>query len=74
VFGRLVWFLSIALALAVGTLTFFATNAPAAVRLSQRTQPGTTSNYFIKDILPITGLVAVWGLPKCGESFWMFDV
>jgi RecA-family ATPase len=37
-------------------------------------KPGTTSNYLIKDILPRVGLVAIWGPPKCGKSFWMFDV
>jgi hypothetical protein len=36
-------------------------------------KPGTASNYLIKDLLPRVGLVTVWGPPKCGKSFWMFD-
>jgi hypothetical protein len=34
----------------------------------------TTSNYLVKGILPRTGLAVVWGPPKCGKSFWTFDV
>ena len=30
--------------------------------------------YLVKDLLPTTGLVVVWGPPKCGKSFWMFDL
>jgi hypothetical protein len=29
---------------------------------------------LIKCILPRTGLVVVWGPPKCGKSFWTFDL
>src|SRR6266567_1175714 len=28
--------------------------------------------YVVKGIIPWTGLVAVWGPPKCGKSFWLF--
>jgi len=28
--------------------------------------------YVVKGIIPRTGLVAVWGPPKCGKSFWLF--
>jgi len=29
--------------------------------------------YLVKDLIPTNGLVVVWGPPKCGKSFWMFD-
>ncbi len=34
----------------------------------------TTSLYLVKGLLPRTGLVVVWGAPKCGKSFWLFDL
>jgi RecA-family ATPase len=34
----------------------------------------TEPNYRIKGILPRVGLVVVWGPPKCGKSFWTFDL
>jgi hypothetical protein len=34
----------------------------------------TASNYLVKGILPRTGLAVVWGPPKCGKSFWTFDL
>jgi hypothetical protein len=33
-----------------------------------------TPNYLVKGILPRSGLVVVWGPPKCGKSFWTFDL
>jgi hypothetical protein len=30
--------------------------------------------YLVKDLLCSTGLVVVWGAPKCGKSFWVFDL
>jgi len=30
--------------------------------------------YLVKDLIPNNGLVVVWGPPKCGKSFWMFDL
>jgi hypothetical protein len=33
-----------------------------------------TTEYLIKNILPLTGLVLVYGAPKCGKSFWAFDI
>ena len=30
--------------------------------------------YLVKDLIPTNGLVVVWGPPKCGKSFWMFDL
>ena len=37
-------------------------------------QLSTVPNYLVKGILPRTGLVVVWGPPKCGKSFWTFDL
>jgi hypothetical protein len=34
----------------------------------------TKPQYLIKNILPDTGLAVVWGAPKCGKSFWTFDL
>jgi hypothetical protein len=34
----------------------------------------TSPNYLVKGILPRSGLVVVWGPPKCGKSFWTYDV
>src|SRR5262245_6355353 len=30
--------------------------------------------YLVKDLLPANGLAVIWGPPKCGKSFWMFDL
>jgi AAA domain len=34
----------------------------------------TERGYLIKDLIPSTGLTVIWGPPKCGKSFWTFDV
>ena len=34
-------------------------------------QPVTKPAYLVKNIIPRTGIVVVWGPPKCGKSFWM---
>jgi hypothetical protein len=34
----------------------------------------TTANYLVKGIVPREGLIVVWGPPKCGKSFWTFDL
>jgi AAA domain len=34
----------------------------------------TTSIYLVKNLLPRVGLVVIWGPPKCGKSFWTFDL
>src|SRR5215467_420008 len=36
--------------------------------------PGTSSSYRVKGLIPRVGIVAVWGPPKCGKSFWAFDL
>jgi hypothetical protein len=35
---------------------------------------GTGRTYLVKGLIPHTGLVVVWGPPKCGKSFWTFDL
>jgi hypothetical protein len=35
---------------------------------------GTTVLYRVKGIIPRVGLALVWGPPKCGKSFWVFDL
>jgi hypothetical protein len=35
---------------------------------------GTAATYLVKGIIPRTGIVVVWGPPKCGKSFWTFDL
>jgi AAA domain len=34
----------------------------------------TTSRYLVKGIIPDVGMVVVWGPPKCGKSFFVFDM
>jgi hypothetical protein len=36
--------------------------------------PGTTSASLVKGLIPRVGIAAVWGPPKCGKSFWAFDL
>ena len=31
-------------------------------------------SYLVKGLIPRNGLVVIWGAPKCGKSFWAFDV
>ena len=35
---------------------------------------GTERSYLVKGLIPRTGLAVVWGPPKCGKSFWTFDL
>jgi AAA domain-containing protein len=35
---------------------------------------GTEPRYLVKGIIPREGLVVIWGPPKCGKSFWIFDL
>jgi AAA domain len=35
---------------------------------------GTERRYLVKNLIPRTGLLVVWGPPKCGKSFWTFDL
>lgn len=34
----------------------------------------TTAVDLVKNLLPRSGLAVVWGEPKCGKSFWLFDL
>ena len=34
----------------------------------------TRAEYLVKGLLPKEGLAVAWGPPKCGKSFWVFDV
>lgn len=34
----------------------------------------TTRSYLVKGLIPREGLVVVWGPPKCGKTFWIFDL
>ena len=34
----------------------------------------TDSYYVVQNIIPREGLVVVWGPPKCGKTFWVFDL
>src|SRR5262245_21971278 len=35
---------------------------------------GTEPRYLVKGIIPSTGLTVIWGPPKCGKSFWIYDL
>jgi hypothetical protein len=35
---------------------------------------GTERRYLVKGLIPRIGLAVVWGPPKSGKSFWVFDV
>jgi AAA domain len=34
----------------------------------------TSSSFLVKNLIPRTGITVVWGRPKCGKSFWTFDL
>jgi hypothetical protein len=36
--------------------------------------PGNEPPYLVKGLIPRVGLTVVWGPPKCGKSFWVYDV
>jgi hypothetical protein len=35
---------------------------------------GSERVYLVKNLIPQSGLVVIWGAPKCGKSFWTFDL
>jgi hypothetical protein len=37
-------------------------------------QVGPTSPYIVDEVIPRDGIVVAWGPPKCGKSFWIFDL
>jgi hypothetical protein len=36
--------------------------------------PGTAVSFLVKRLIPRQGITVVWGPPKCGKSFWAFDL
>jgi AAA domain/CHC2 zinc finger len=51
-------------------------HAPRQLRFTQfsKIQLSTRARYLVKGIIPNVGLVVVWGEPKCGKSFQVFDM
>lgn len=51
-------------------------------QLKRRFQPlrfrdvrlNTSRPYLVKGLIPREGLTVAWGPPKCGKSFWVFDL
>jgi RecA-family ATPase len=37
-------------------------------------QLGKEPPYLVRNLIPREGLAVVWGPPKCGKTFWAFDV
>jgi hypothetical protein len=37
-------------------------------------RPGTEPNYLVDELIPLAGLVVVYGAPKSGKSFWTLDL
>jgi hypothetical protein len=35
---------------------------------------GTERRFVVKGLIPRVGLTVVWGPPKCGKTFWIFDL
>jgi hypothetical protein len=35
---------------------------------------GTSPRCIVEDLIPRESLVVIWGPPKCGKSFWVFDL
>jgi hypothetical protein len=68
---------------AVETLKTFAANPPKDQSSTyllypfvafNEIKPSTTPAYLVKGIIPSEGQTTVWGKPKCGKSFWVFDL
>jgi hypothetical protein len=38
-----------------------------------RIQLDASPAYLVRGVIPSEGLIVVWGPPKCGKSFWVFD-
>jgi hypothetical protein len=34
----------------------------------------STTSFYLVNLIPRVGLVIIWGAPKCGKSFWAFDL
>jgi len=61
---------------AFGEIAKAATGASQRFRLTpfREIQLSSASPFVVHGIVPRAGLVIVWGPPKCGKSFWVFDV
>jgi hypothetical protein len=35
---------------------------------------GQERSYLVKGLIPRIGIIVAWGPPKCGKSFWAFDL
>ena len=44
------------------------------LRVFDQITVGSERVYLVKGIIPRTSFVVVWGPPKCGKSFWIFDL
>lgn len=40
----------------------------------RKIRPDVGAQYLVKGLLPRAGLAVIWGRPKCGKSFWTFDM
>src|SRR4029077_3791236 len=51
-------------------------NLPPRFRLVpfNHVRVGSERIYLVKGLIPSSGLIVVWGPPKCGKSFWTFDL
>jgi len=45
-----------------------------ALKAFKDIQMSSASSCLVRGIIPRVGLVVVWGPPKCGKSFWVFDL
>jgi len=37
-------------------------------------KPGLEQLYLVDELIPVAGLVDIWGKPKCFKSFWTLDL
>jgi hypothetical protein len=37
-------------------------------------KPSTAPPYVVHEMIPRLGVVVIWGKPKCGKTFWTFDL
>jgi hypothetical protein len=52
------------------------TGPPIRFKLTpfEQIQLSTEPSYVVKGIIPREGLIVIWGPPKCGKSFWTYDL
>ena len=53
-------------------------NSPVSARIRlvpfDEIKLGTQRRDLVKGIIPRVGISLIWGKPKCGKSFWLFDM